>query len=250
MRDRRARLLPPSAPWARGALGAAGRARRTGRGAGRSGQARGGASRFARSTSSRARYSTSSMSPLAYRSARVASALRDPPVWPAQRGSPYAQGPPRRQRRPTNAKSATKKRIQNSGMNSHHQPKPGPTQWTVSVAAWARVEDSIRTPSDREASPGGAAGSQSPRRRVRANPPPRRIAATPEGARRMPNPRLVTQGSAPAGAHGPALVGEHDELHPVAAVELREDPGHVRLRGERAEVQPGADLLVAEALRH
>src|SRR6266699_4445921 len=43
-----------------------------------------------------------------------------------------------------------------------------------------------------------------------------------------------------------ALVGDDDQLGPVPGVELGEDPGHMRLAGQRADEQPGGDLCVGE----
>jgi hypothetical protein len=47
----------------------------------------------------------------------------------------------------------------------------------------------------------------------------------------------------------PRLVGEDDRLHPVAELELRQQPRHVFLHGGLAEDRGGGDLGVRQALR-
>src|SRR5690349_15526254 len=52
----------------------------------------------------------------------------------------------------------------------------------------------------------------------------------------------------PAGLDEPRLVGDHHKANAVARIQLRHDAGDVRLGGERAEVQPLADLGVGQAV--
>src|SRR6266702_5276007 len=50
-----------------------------------------------------------------------------------------------------------------------------------------------------------------------------------------------------AGDDQAALISDDDQLGPVPGVQLGEDPGHVRLAGQRADEQPGGDLGVGQA---
>src|SRR5215471_21749031 len=76
-----------------------------------------------------------------------------------------------------------------------------------------------------------------------------RARAPASGAPAEPNPanRLV---STPTRAGQPRLVGEHDELGPVAHRQLGHRPVDVGLDGSWTQVQLGCDLVVGEPLRH
>src|SRR6266536_1413485 len=68
----------------------------------------------------------------------------------------------------------------------------------------------------------------------------------PASALRLPRPRYAR--SRPAGTHHSGLVREHDELGPVAHVELGHRPVDVCLDSRRAEEQPLGDLVVRHCL--
>jgi hypothetical protein len=90
---------------------------------------------------------------------------------------------------------------------------------------------------------------------ARAGPDPPPVSAAPQTAIKSGHGVAGQRGSGPrrrssAGIGESAVIGEDDQLSPVASTDLDHGAVDVRLDGGRAEHEPRGDLVVGQASRH